>query len=625
LIGTLLQLARFGSTGVAATLLHILVAFAAARGLSFAPYPANACGFASAFILSYLGHFYWTFGHREGHRQYLARFLTLSLCGYGLSNLVIWFVVDRLGLSFLLALPWIAIVVPTFTFVSSKYWAFSDRWSFGDLSSGMPVLVAALAVAAVLYPHHPLNHDTSWYLVATGKWLDGAALYRDIMEINPPLAFYLTAPPVLLSRYLEVDSTSTFSWMLLGCIAGSLLWIRSMLVRQRLLSETERLILLSGFAAMMLLVPMACFGQREHLMLVFSGPYFCFGLAYSGNKRYSTLEQVGIGALAFLGLGLKPYFLVAPALLIAVTAWQQKSYRPIMTTPNLVIGVACVSYVLAVWTAYPDYFHTIVPLARMTYGAYGHAPFLVLAKPTIVAFAVAMAIWGTLSRDHIGCKLAAISSGFLACYFIQFKGFNYQLAPAGAYLLFFCLWSALLASKSSERPLQFTGFLVVISLLCAHIGLLGFYRNPFPTKFADYVDGLRAPRVLVLSTNVFSAFPFVNQIHGEWTSRYPAQWIVPAAVHVLEQSSCQRDHEACDDYRKALDFARRTTAEDFLKGAPERVFIDVRNHKSYFWGAPFDYLAWLETDPGFAERWKDYTKVGKTSGYEIWALTPKNG
>ena len=102
MIATLLQLARFGSTGVAATLLHILVAFAAAKGPGFEPYAANACGFASAFVLSYLGHFYWTFGHREGHRRYLGRFLVLSVCGYGLSNLVIWLVVDRLGLSFLL-------------------------------------------------------------------------------------------------------------------------------------------------------------------------------------------------------------------------------------------------------------------------------------------------------------------------------------------------------------------------------------------------------------------------------------------------------------------------------------------------------------------------------------------
>jgi putative flippase GtrA len=623
LIATLLQLARFGSTGVAATLLHILVAFAAAKGPGFEPYAANACGFASAFVLSYLGHFYWTFGHREGHRRYLGRFLVLSVCGYGLSNLVIWLVVDRLGLSFLLALPWIAIVVPAFTFVSSKYWAFSDRWSLSGPSSGTLVIAAALAAAAVLYPFNQLNHDTSWYLVATRKWLDGAALYRDIMEINPPLAFYLTAPSILLSKYLDVNSTAAFCWTLLLCIAGSLFWIKSILDRQRALPENERLLLLSGFTAMMLFVPMACFGQREHLMLVLSGPYFCYGLTCAEKKRYSTIEQVAIGAVAFLGLGLKPYFLAAPALLAAVTVWQRRSFRPVVTTPNLVIGAACVAYLLAVRTVYPDYFHTVVPLARLTYGAFGFDPLSVLAKPAVLVFAGAMAAWAMLPRNDLAGRLAAISVGFLLCYFVQFKGFYYQVAPAEGYLLIFCLWTAFHGLRDPSRPVAVTGMLVVTILLCAYIGLLGLYRNPAPARFAGYTDGLQAPRVLVLSSNLSAAFPFVNQVGGEWTSRYPTQWIVPGAVRGLEDPGCGQTTETCNEYRKALNFARSTTVEDFLKGMPERVYVDVRRRKPYFGGLPFDYVAWLEGDPAFAERWKSYTRIGKISGYEVWALTPR--
>jgi hypothetical protein len=360
-------------------------------------------------------------------------------------------------------------------------------------------------------------------------------------------------------------------------------------------------------------------------MLVFSAPYFCLGLVGSDGKRCSTAEQSAIGALAFLGLGLKPYFLIASALLAVVTAWQRKSYRPIVSAPNLVIGAACVAYVLIVWAVYPDYFRTVVPLARLTYGAYGFASLSVLAKPAIFAFAGAMAIWGALSRDDLARGLAAISSGFLVCYFVQFKGFYYQLAPAEGYLLLFCLWNALLAFRSGARPLQFTGFLVVTFLLCAYVGLLGTYRNPLPAKFASYADGLRTPRILVLSTNVSAAFPFVNQVRGEWTSRYPAQWIVPAAAQKLAEPECGHSSGRCGEYRKALDFARRTTVEDFLKGAPDLVYVDVRRRKPYFGGVSFDYLAWLKGNPGFAERWKTYRKIGETSGYDVRAHPPKHG
>ena len=74
-----------------------------------------------------------------------------------------------------------------------------------------PVVACAVAAGSVLvfmlWGHH-LNHDTSWYFVATEAWLDGAPLYSEIMEINPPLAFYLTAPFVWLSRAMGSTPTT---------------------------------------------------------------------------------------------------------------------------------------------------------------------------------------------------------------------------------------------------------------------------------------------------------------------------------------------------------------------------------------------------------------------------------
>jgi len=59
---------------------------------------------------------------------------------------------------------------------------------------------------------------------------------------------------------------------------------------------------------------------------------------------------------------------------------------------------------------------------------------------------------------------------------------------------------------------------------------------------------------------------------------------------------------------------------DFLKGAPVLVYVDIRPRKPYFGGIPFDYLSWLEQDHHFAERWKNYTKIGETDGYAVWSL-----
>jgi len=40
-----------------------------------------------------------------------------------------------------------------------------------------------------------LHSDVSWYLVATERFVNGARLYQDVIEVNPPLAFYLMARP----------------------------------------------------------------------------------------------------------------------------------------------------------------------------------------------------------------------------------------------------------------------------------------------------------------------------------------------------------------------------------------------------------------------------------------------
>ena len=58
------------------------------------------------------------------------------------------------------------------------------------------VFVAALIVRAIV----PANTDVSWGLTMAEKWLDGARLYIDIIEVNPPATVYLYVLPAWLAR-----------------------------------------------------------------------------------------------------------------------------------------------------------------------------------------------------------------------------------------------------------------------------------------------------------------------------------------------------------------------------------------------------------------------------------------
>lgn len=127
-----------------------------------------------------------------------------------------------------------------------------------------PLLLSfALVLAAFFYLPHTLNHDTSWYLISTSWWLDGARLYRDIVEINPPMAFFLTVPAVLASRLSGLNSTSTYIIFMLALILVSLLWFRRIMRMTPALSSRQQSIMLAGGYIALCVTTVENFGQRE--------------------------------------------------------------------------------------------------------------------------------------------------------------------------------------------------------------------------------------------------------------------------------------------------------------------------------------------------------------------------
>ncbi len=118
-----LQGLRFGTVGIWSTGLYLLVA-AAAAAAGVPPQLANAVGYAAGTIMSFLGHFYWTFGRRQNHTQALLRFLAVAGGGFLLSAGLMHMALDWLRAPFWAALALIALVVPALTWLSGRYWAF---------------------------------------------------------------------------------------------------------------------------------------------------------------------------------------------------------------------------------------------------------------------------------------------------------------------------------------------------------------------------------------------------------------------------------------------------------------------------------------------------------------------
>ena len=126
-----LQYSRFAIVGISATLTHAMAFTAFIELANLAPLIANFAAFGIAFLISFLGHFRWTFRSQTADRGWrqqrtaLARFAAVALTGLTLNSLAVVLVVNLLMLPYQYALILMVGVVPLVVFGLSKFWAFA--------------------------------------------------------------------------------------------------------------------------------------------------------------------------------------------------------------------------------------------------------------------------------------------------------------------------------------------------------------------------------------------------------------------------------------------------------------------------------------------------------------------
>ncbi len=129
------QLKRFAITGGAATIAHVVAGLALHHFAGLSPLWANFFAFLTAWIVSYLGNWFWTFEARTTHRYSAPRFLIVALGSFALNQAIVWFTTGILDWPFWLALVPVVIIVPLAGFLASRYWAYNDRRSSDQASA----------------------------------------------------------------------------------------------------------------------------------------------------------------------------------------------------------------------------------------------------------------------------------------------------------------------------------------------------------------------------------------------------------------------------------------------------------------------------------------------------------
>jgi hypothetical protein len=373
--------------------------------------------------------------------------------------------------------------------------ALSDRVTWA-------LLLGVLAATALIQLRSVLHHDPAWLIHGTETFLDGGALYREVFELNPPLIFYLTVPPVWLARQLHVSDLDMFVLYVSALIALSLTAARAVLRNDPVVPESGRNALLLTAAVALAVCPAGNFGQREHLMLVFALPGLLLTMRRARRLPTSARLAWVIGALVVPGLALKPHFLLLQVAAECVLLWHTRSLRNLLRPETLALAAGLMLYLAAIAWFTPDYLGTIVPFGMAVYEQGFDASWgALLLRPASLLLPLLLALHAATRRGlgapQLGDLLCTIAVCCLAIFLAQRKGWSYQAYPLDA-TLFLGFGVVLLQALRVPRRAWVAAVAAGLLVATGTAGAMQRYRNPFMQQMAPLAATLPALRSMSL-------------------------------------------------------------------------------------------------------------------------------
>ncbi len=501
-----------------------------------------------------------------------------------------------------------------------------------------------LAVLAGAGARHALvksmHHDVAYYVNAVGRWLDGAHLYRDLIDVNVPTIYWLMSVPVWAARQLDLDPMAMFNWFVLALAAASVLsvWYGA----NRILRTPGWLpdALAGALLVCFFLFIGHNFGQREHLAAILLAPY-AVSRAGAAPHRPGIGFRIAVGLDAGLGMALKPYFafivLGMEVGLILRRGWRHWT----LSAESVALFVSAAACAIATLVLVPDYLDRMVPLARTIYHGF-EWPLIdivaTLGSTAIGCFVMAVlaipVAWMLERRaGDLVVLLSGAGLGGFASFLIQSKGWIYQLAPALTFSLAAFVVAAggyvqhRLTGRSRRPALAVIAIAFGLGLAASILDLARSGRTDTVIRegYASVVDAIRTHAVggpaLFISLDVDYTFPGVDYAGAT----YPYRWhhLLPLPGLYAGFAPRPRDHqlrspeEMSGLEREFFD----SFVEDAVRYPPRIVLVDRRRAVRPGLSPDLDLLAYFCQSPRFAELMSGYEWLGARSHYDV--LVPR--
>lgn len=120
---------RFGLVGIFATAVHITIATLLLMHSEVNLIAVNTLAFLTAFGVSFLGNYLWTFRAPGSPRRAILRFFLIAVGAYAANTMLLLFLTSQRWLSTFESMIISATIVPIISFSLSRVWGFSKNMS----------------------------------------------------------------------------------------------------------------------------------------------------------------------------------------------------------------------------------------------------------------------------------------------------------------------------------------------------------------------------------------------------------------------------------------------------------------------------------------------------------------
>jgi hypothetical protein len=515
------------------------------------------------------------------------------------------------------------------------------------------LLFATAAIVPVVLA--PLTPEVASTLAVSRRLLEGAHLYRDIIDYAPPLIFVLGLPIEAAARATGWQESYLVAGALIA-LCGIALWLMRRILQPEGLAVTT----LAGAAAMMLATAARDLGQAEHLVVIMLAPYalWCARLADtdSDDPRVPRAIRIAIGLLACLSVALKPIDLIACAVLLAYVAVSRRRLRILLSAEHLIVAIGVAVYAVAVVIFTPDYARVVLPMAWLQWLHGGDGAWQMVGDWmvwSIGASSLALAIlapwltrgrgWATLVR---ACALTSVA--MFVTFVVQRDAGSAQFLPVRAFN-FLAIWLAAagfvasMMERRTSRPALLetlalagrtgvvTAAVVPALLVCSMIAEVHYVdyantqaglRSPFVEPLIDLVHQRAAGKpIFVLSSSVGPAFPLVNLSEATWPYRFKSLSFVSIYYKDL-------DNPATAVYRppQAQSAAERAFFDEVVgeltRRPPALLIVDVTRLKQGFGLTYFDFLTYYRQSPEFGVLLRHYRLIEWKKNFQVFEYQP---